>query len=136
LQHLFLSLPPICPKNSDTTHTAHGLPPWWKGQRRQALWVALGRLHRAHPSHPTPSPWLDRGKVALSLPALYKYPLTRGWSGGREDKRGNERKEKKRDRNEIKEKNRNERENREGWRDEKKRKNRGQKKRNKRVGRA
>jgi len=90
--YLYLYLPFICQKTPTQPTPPHGLPPWWKGQRRQTLWVALGQLHRDHPSHSTPSPWLDRGRIALSLLAPYKYSLTRGWSGGREDKKGNERK--------------------------------------------
>jgi len=64
------SLPSTFPKTSTQPTPPHGLPPWWKGQRRQALRAALGWLYRGRPSHHTPSTWLDRGGVAPSLPPL------------------------------------------------------------------
>ena len=75
------SLPSTFPKTSTQPTPPHGLPPWWKGQRRQALRAALGWLYRGRPSHPTPLPWLDRGGVAPSPPALINTPSPGGERG-------------------------------------------------------
>jgi len=44
------SLPLTCPKIPTQPTPPHGLPPWWKGQRRQALRVAAQRP--THPPYP------------------------------------------------------------------------------------
>ena len=75
LQHLSLSPPPHLPKNPAQRTPHYGLPPWWKGQRRQAL----GAAAQGPPNHLTRLARLDRGRVALSPFPTYKYLLTRRW---------------------------------------------------------
>ena len=95
------------PKKPTQCTPLRGLPPWWKGQRRQALRAAT----QWPPSHLTRSTWLDRVRVALSSFPPYKYPLTKRWEGGR---KRNMKKQKKNQRMKRDEKKKEKEENR-GW---------------------
>jgi len=88
---LSLSLSPICLKTLTQPTPPHSLPPWWKGQRGQALQATLGWLRSGHPSYTIPSPWLDRSRVA----PLYKYHPYQEVGGQKKERKKTKRKMKK-----------------------------------------